>query len=71
MGIKQIDWDAISIRNPLTGIPEWNSVMIVPCIKEGNIIGLIYITVPEKKREFSFEDLNFLECLADIASANL
>ena len=45
--------------------------MVVPFIKNGVIIGLIYITVPEKKHEFDSEDLNFLETLADIAAANL
>ena len=71
MGIRQIDWENTAGKHAITGLPEWNSVMVVPFIKNGAIIGLIYITVPEKKHEFDSEDLNFLETLADIAAANL
>ncbi|SHI63980.1 diguanylate cyclase (GGDEF) domain-containing protein [Clostridium cavendishii DSM 21758] len=69
--ICTIDWDDITGYDPITGIPEWNSVIIVPMIKSGAVKGVIYLTTSIKIKEFKFEDLNFVKTLAQLAVAIL
>ncbi|UTC77190.1 diguanylate cyclase [Treponema sp. OMZ 799] len=71
VGIYQVDWDSITKRNSITNMPEWNSVMITPIIKNENIIGIIYLAAPEKHAKFNLSKFNFFKFLADIISANI
>ena len=70
-GIFQVDWDSITKRDSITNMPEWNSVMIAPMIKNEKIIGMIYLAVPEKHSKFNLSKFNFFKFLADIVSANI
>lgn len=69
--IFQVDWDSIVKRNSITNMPEWNSVMVVPMIKNEKIIGVIYLAAPEKHAKFNLSKFNFLKFLADMISANI
>jgi len=69
--IFQVDWDSIVKRNSITNMPEWNSVMIAPMIKNEKIIGVIYLAAPEKYSKFNLSKFNFFKFLADIISANI
>ncbi len=69
--ICQIDWDNIAGKNIITHIPEWNSIMITPLIKNGTIVGAVYLATPEKKHEFNSDNLSLLRFFADIISANI
>ncbi|MGF7110168.1 transcriptional regulator with GAF, ATPase, and Fis domain [Treponema pedis] len=71
IGIYQMDWDSIAKRNTITNMPEWNSVMITPIIKNENIMGVIYLAAPEKNNKFSLSKFNFFKFLTDIISANI
>ena len=66
-----MDWDSITKRDSITKMPEWNSVMIAPMIKNEKIIGMIYLAVPEKHSKFNLSKFNFFKFLADIVSANI
>ncbi|MGI5111337.1 diguanylate cyclase [Treponema putidum] len=71
LGIFQVDWDSIANRNSITNMPEWNSVMISPMIKNEKIIGAIYLAAPEKYSKFNLSKFNFFKFLTDIISANI
>ena len=70
-GIYQVDWDSIAKRNSITNMPEWNSVMIAPIIKNEAIIGVIYLAAPEKHVKFNLNKFIFFTFLTDIISANI
>ena len=61
-----IDWDSIVDYDLLTGMPNWNSVLVVPIIKSGVVCGVLYLTVLIKVKEFKFEDLNFVNILGQL-----
>lgn len=65
-GIYTIDWDEIS--HDINIIPKWNSVCIVPIIKENEIKGIIYMATPIKRKEFDFKDYNYLNNICNILS---
>ena len=61
-----IDWDSIIDYDLVTGMPNWNSVLVVPIIKSGVVRGILYLAVPIKVKEFKFEDLNFVNTLGQL-----
>lgn len=65
-GICMIDWDSIIDYDLVTGMPNWNSVLVVPIIKSGIVRGILYLTVPIKVKEFKFDDLNFVNTLGQL-----
>ncbi len=62
-GIYAIDWENIAEKNKYTGIPSWNSIIIVPIIKIKKIKALVYLTVKTGKKEFTAEDFNMVKLL--------
>ena len=66
-----VDWDNSEILDPITGEPQWQSVLVLPLIKNGAVLGLIYLSVPIKEKEFSFEDFNLGNLLSSIFVAVL
>ncbi len=60
------DWDSLDNLDPFTQEPILQSVLILPSIKNGQIVGLIYLSVPLKEKEFTFEDFNFGNLLSKI-----
>lgn len=70
-GIYMIDWDETPKLDSVTGIPEWNSISVVPLIKNGEVKGILYLTVSTKKKEFKFEEFNFINTLGELGVAIL
>ncbi|TWI78589.1 diguanylate cyclase [Treponema putidum] len=62
----KIDWENISGKSEITGIPNWNSTILVPVILKGEIKAVIYLVVEIRKREFSTEDLNLVNMFASL-----
>ena len=62
----KIDWENISGKSNITGIPNWNSVILLPIILKGKIKAVIYLVVEIRKKEFGIEDLNLVNLLADL-----
>ncbi|MDT8716754.1 diguanylate cyclase [Clostridium sp. 19966] len=61
-----IDWDGIYDYDSMKGIPDWKSILISPIINNGEVRGIIYLSVSSKTKEFEAEDLNYVGMLAQI-----
>lgn len=70
-GVYRVDWDDISEFDPLTGTPDWQSVIVTPLIKSQEIKGILYLTVSTRVKEFDFNHFNFVNILGDITAAIL
>ncbi|MCM8710192.1 diguanylate cyclase [Clostridium sp. SYSU_GA19001] len=70
-GVYMIDWDEIPSYDSVTGAPDWNSVVVIPLIKSGEVKSILYLTVSIKKKEFKFEDYNFINTLCGLGAAIL
>lgn len=66
-----IDWDDIENLCPITGVPIWQSIIIIPIISLDVIKGVIYITVPLDEKEFDFNSFNLTKILCNIFASNL
>jgi len=64
-----INWEENSSYDHLTELPDWPSVIIIPLINNGNLKGILYLSVPLRLKEFNFNDYNFVESLAQISTA--
>ena len=62
----KIDWENISGKSDITGIPSWNSAILVPIILKGEIKAVIYLVVEIRKKEFGIEDLNLVNLFAGL-----
>lgn len=69
--ICQIDWSNAPKKNIITNLPEWNTIMSVPLLKNEIVLGAIYLATPEKKHEFDSTKLNLLRFFADVISASI
>ena len=66
-----IDWDNPVDIKQLSGIPNWNSVIVVPMIRNGQVKGLTYLAVPLNQKEFDFTSLNLTRNYAAIFTSLL
>ncbi len=66
-----IDWDNADNMDKLLENPNWQSILIVPLIKDNNIKGIVYITVSLKEKEFDIMDLNICNVLSNIFVGNI
>lgn len=66
-----IDWDNTQNISPLTGVPNWQSIMVIPLIKQDILKGIMYISVPLDEIEFDFDSSNLTKLLCNIFSSNL
>ncbi|WP_427338918.1 diguanylate cyclase [Caloranaerobacter sp. DY30410] len=64
-----IDWEDIGKIDPITGKPDWQSVIAAPSIINGKIKGVLYLSVPIKEKEFDYNSYNFVCKIADIIAA--
>lgn len=53
-----IDWDNLEDIDSISGIPNWKSIIVLPMIKDGEVKGITYVSVPLKKKEFDFNCFN-------------
>ena len=65
-GVYLIDWENITRYNNITGIPDWKSIICVPITKNKKILGVIYLCVSTSKKEFNFDDFNFVNVLSEL-----
>ncbi len=66
-GIYMIDWDNFKKHDIITGLPDWNSILVVPISAHDKIKGILYLTVSTRIKEFGNNDLNFINVLSDLA----
>jgi len=65
-GVFKIDWDTITEYDTVTGVPNWQSVMVIPLIQGDIVKGVLYLTEATQTKEFGFEDFNFVNTLGKI-----
>lgn len=70
-GVYLTDWDESENNDLLSEMPEWNSVIAVPLIKNDYLKGILYLSVPVKKKEFKFDEFNFVNTLGELTAAIL
>jgi len=70
-GEYQIDWNGYPGIDPLTGMPDWQSVIVVPMIDHGRLGGVVYLSVSIKNKEFDAGTYNYVKTLSDIMAAAL
>lgn len=66
-----IDWDDIESICPITGVPNWQSIIIIPLVNRHGVEGIIYISVPLIEKEFDFNSFNLTKLLCNIFASNL
>ncbi len=71
VGEYQIDWSGYPGIDPLTGMPDWQSVIAVPMIDRGTLKGVAYLSVSIKNKEFDAGTYNYVKTLSDIMAAAL
>ena len=64
-----VDWDDLGTQESITEEPIWQSILVLPLIKNDTVWGLIYLSVPLKEKEFTFEDFNLGNLLSKIFAA--
>ncbi|MBW9153454.1 diguanylate cyclase [Clostridium estertheticum] len=65
-GVWKIDWDTIIEYDVVTGAPNWQSVIVIPLIKDDYVKGVLYLSESTQVKEFSFDDFNFVSMLGKI-----
>jgi diguanylate cyclase (GGDEF)-like protein len=65
-GMYLIDWETTGNYNEY-GMPEWKSICIVPILCNGNVLGVLYLSISVNTKEFGFSDYNVLNCFTDIS----
>ncbi|EHJ01805.1 diguanylate cyclase with TPR repeats [Clostridium sp. DL-VIII] len=66
-GMYLIDWETMGNYNQY-GMPEWKSICIAPIICNGNILSVLYLSIPVNKKEFGCNEYNLLNCFAEVGT---
>ncbi|MFZ6017871.1 MAG: sensor domain-containing diguanylate cyclase, partial [Nitrospirota bacterium] len=69
MGEYMIDWGNYPGIDSVTGMPDWQSIIVIPLTKAGILKGLLYLSVSVKNKEFDASAFNFIKTLCDIIAA--
>lgn len=69
-GRNSIDWENSELKD-VENNTNWNSILLVPLIKNEEVKATLYITVPLKEKEFDVKDLNICNVLSNIFVGNL
>ncbi|NLV87765.1 MAG: diguanylate cyclase [Tissierellia bacterium] len=66
-----IDWENLDNIDSISGLPNWQSVIILPLIKKQKVKGVLYVTVSLRKKEFDFNSFNLAKYLSNVFAALL
>lgn len=64
-----IDWDNIDNVDSLSGLPNWQSIIVLPLIRSEEVKGVLYISTSLKNKEFDFNSFNLSKNFGNIFSA--
>lgn len=64
-----IDWDNIDNLDSLSGQPNWQSVIVLPMIKDEEVKGIIYISASIQAKEFTFNNFNLSKEFGNVFAA--
>jgi len=65
-----VDWDNDQI-NLSEGIAEWQSIIVVPAVCLGKLRGILYAGVPVRQKEFTADEMVFMQYSAVIVASML
>jgi diguanylate cyclase (GGDEF)-like protein len=68
LGEYKVDWNSNSGMDAVTGMPDWQSVMVVPMTKDGTVASVLYLSASIKTKEFDAGEYNYIKTLCDIFS---
>ncbi|MCK9217482.1 MAG: diguanylate cyclase [Firmicutes bacterium] len=63
-----IDWSSSVAIDTVTGMPDWQSVMIIPITNYGEVNGVLYLSTSLKSKEFDASIYNYISTLCNIAA---
>ncbi|MDD4835062.1 MAG: diguanylate cyclase [Lutispora sp.] len=63
-----IDWTGNVPIDPATGMPNWQSKMLIPIVYGSKLYGVLYLSVALRNREFDANIYNFIKRLSEIIS---
>lgn len=66
-----IDWENTNEIDIVLNVPNWQSVIAIPLIINREVIGVGYVTVPIKEKEFDYNSYNLVKILWDIFSMSI
>ena len=61
-----IDWTGNAPIDPVTGMPNWQSKMLIPIIHGDRLYGVLYLSVELRNKEFDANIYNFITRLCEI-----
>ncbi|WP_047983604.1 diguanylate cyclase [Ornithinibacillus californiensis] len=67
-GVYMINWEATDKINQMNGLPDWDSILAVPIMADGNVRGAIYLSTPSRMKEFGADDLNMLNVYSSLVA---
>lgn len=70
-GAYLVDWDNINVIDPETGEPILHSIVVEPILKGKDVKGVLYLSCPINRKEYGFNELNFLGALGNVISGIL
>jgi diguanylate cyclase (GGDEF)-like protein len=69
-GEYRVDWNSYPGLDNVTGMPDWQSIMVVPMSIGGRLAGVLYLSASIKTKEFDAGEYNFIKTLCDIFSTS-
>ncbi|HOM01361.1 MAG TPA: diguanylate cyclase [Acetivibrio sp.] len=70
-GAYLVDWDNVNVLDSQTGEPILNSIVVEPIFRGKDVNGVLYLSRPINRKEYGFNELNFLSALGNIISGIL
>ncbi|MCK9444218.1 MAG: diguanylate cyclase [Tissierellaceae bacterium] len=64
-----IDWEYLDNIDTISGLPDWQSIIVVPLIKEQKVKGVLYLSAALRNKEFDFSCYNLAKCYANMFAA--
>ncbi len=61
-----IDWSSKVSIDTVTGMPDWQSIMVAPIINHDKVNAVIYLTASLKDKEFDANAFNYISTLCNI-----
>jgi diguanylate cyclase (GGDEF)-like protein len=65
--VLQVDWD--NETTDVSGLSDWQSLAVVPATRNGELLGVLYITVSVKEKELSLDEAGFICNAATLLAA--
>ena len=69
-GAYMVDWDNDKIDTK-TGLADWQSICVAPAISDGVVKGLLYIGISAKVKEFTGDEMAFIQNVAIVVAGML